>query len=145
MPAHREAIAALIHSYAELLDGGDLEGVARLFAHATVRSDGRPEVRRGSAQVLDLYRTMVQLYDGKPCTKHVTTNLTIEVDEPGSSATARSYYAVFQARPELPLQPVIAGRYHDRFSLAGGSWRFADRLIFVDLVGDLRFHLRRSL
>jgi len=142
---HRDAIAALIRLYAERLDGGDLEGVARLFSHATVRSDGRPEVRRGSAQVLDLYRRMVQLYDGKPCTKHVTTNFIIQLDEPGSSGFARSYYTVFQARPELPLQPIIAGRYHDRFSRVDGGWRFADRLIFVDLVGDLRFHLRRSL
>ena len=145
MRDHREAIAALIHSYAELLDDGDLEGVARLFAHATLRSDGVPEVRRGSAQVLDVYRSMVRLYDGRPSTKHVTTNLAIEVDAPGTLASARSYYTVFQARPGLSLQPIIAGRYHDRFSRAGGSWRFADRLIFVDLVGDLSFHLRGFL
>ena len=61
----------------ELLDGGDLEGVARLFTHATVRSDGRPEVRRGSAQVLDLYRRMVQLslLPGVRLPAHVTSSL----------------------------------------------------------------------
>jgi 3-phenylpropionate/cinnamic acid dioxygenase small subunit len=145
MADHRDAIAALIYAYAESLDAGDLDAVARLFAQATLRSDGYPEVRRGSAQVLDLYQQMVQLYDGKPCTKHVTSNLVIDVDESGAAANARSYYTVFQARPELPLQAIIGGRYHDRFTRNDGEWRFADRLIFVDLVGDLRFHLKLSL
>ena len=34
-PSCHEAIAALIYAYAEKLDHGDFEGVARLFAHGT--------------------------------------------------------------------------------------------------------------
>ena len=85
------------------------------------------------------------LYDGKPCTKHVTTNLIIEVDESGKTATVRSYYTVLQARPELPLQIIIAGHYHDRFARIDGAWCFTDRLIFIDLMGDLRYHLKFNL
>jgi len=140
MTSDHDAIAKLIFAYAELLDGGDLEALADLFRDATLRSDRRPEARRGRDEVLRLYRDTVALYDGTPGTKHVTTNLTVEVD--GDSATARSYFTVLQARPELPLQAVIAGRYHDRFARRDGVWRFADRLILVDLVGDLRYHLR---
>jgi hypothetical protein len=142
MPSDSDAIAALIYAYAERLDGGDLEGVAQLFAHATLRNDGRPEVFRGSDAVLAVYRLILTLYDGKPCTKHVTTNLAIEVDEQRGTAAAHSYYTVLQARPELPLQIIIAGHYHDRFARIEGAWCFTDRLIFVDLIGDLRFHLQ---
>lgn len=140
MTADHDAVAKLVHAYAERLDEGDLDGVAELLRDATLRSDRRPEGRRGREDILRLYRDTVALYDGKPSTKHVTTNLVIEVT--GDAATARSYFTVLQARPELPLQPVIAGRYHDRFSRTSGTWRFAERLILVDLVGDLRYHLK---
>jgi hypothetical protein len=39
---------------------------------------------------------------------------------------------------------IIAGRYHDAFATIDGEWRFTDRLIFSDLVGDLSHHLRGS-
>ncbi len=145
MKTDAEAITALIYSYAERLDAGDLDGVAQLFAHATLRTDGFPGEMRGSEQALELYRNSAILYDGKPCTKHVTTNLIIDVDDDGRTASARSYYSVLQARPELPLQVIIAGRYHDRFVRTDGVWHFTDRLIFIDLLGDLRFHLKFSL
>ena len=53
--------------------------------------------------------------DGTPRTKHVTTNLIVEVDDDAGTATGRSYFTVLQAVPGLPLQPIVAGRYHDRF------------------------------
>jgi hypothetical protein len=77
-----------------------------------------------------------------PRTKHVTTNLVIEVDDAGGKATARAYFTVLQATPTLPLQVVIAGRYHDRFARAGTAWRFVERVVHVDLAGDLREHVR---
>ena len=145
MATDSDAIANLIYTYAERLDAGDLEGVAGLFAHATLRNDGFDGAFRGTDDILELYRNSAMLYDGKPCTKHVTTNLIIEVDESGKTATTRSYYTVLQARPELPLQIIIAGRYHDRFARIDGAWCFTDRLIFIDLMGDLRYHLKFSL
>ena len=141
--ADRAAITNLLYTYAERLDAGDLAGVAALFANATFRTDGMPQVVRGSAELLDVYNQTVALYDGSPCTKHVTTNLIIELGPEANTAHTRSYFTVFQARPpELPLQAIIAGRYHDRFARIAGAWRFVDRLIFMDLVGDLSRHLR---
>jgi hypothetical protein len=132
------AIESLIYLYAERLDAGDLAAVAALFTHATYRSD-RGGHYAGRDAVLAVLRRRVRLHDGVPRTKHVTTNVVVEVD--GAAATARSYFTVLQAADGVPLQPIIAGRYHDRFELADGAWRFADRLILVDLVGDLRAHL----
>ena len=137
----REAIDALVHAYAERLDAGDLDGVAALFANATYGRAGGP-LRRGSAEIRSAL-AVVKLHDGVPCTKHVITNLIVDVDEAAGAATARSYFTVLQAAPSLPLQPILAGRYHDRFVRAGDGWRFRERLIHVDLVGELREHLRR--
>jgi len=53
---------------------------------------------------------------------------------------------VLQATDALPLQPIITGRYRDRFARDDvGGWRFAERRFFVDLVGDLREHLTIDL
>jgi 3-phenylpropionate/cinnamic acid dioxygenase small subunit len=134
------AITALVHRYAELLDQGDLDGTAALFAHATWRSVGRAQPLEGAEAVRRGYDNVI-LYDGVPSTKHVISNLTIDVDDAGT-ATARSYFTVLQGRPDFPLQPVLAGRYEDRFEKVDGQWRFAERVIHPDLVGDLSRHLR---
>jgi hypothetical protein len=139
-PDARAAITALIHTYAERLDGGDLAGVARLFRRATYGAAGG-DVRASEAEVLDVLRRRVRLHDGVPLTKHVVTNLTIEVDDAEGTASARSYFTVLQATARLPLQPIIAGRYHDRFVREEGEWRFAARTIHVDLTGTLSEHL----
>jgi 3-phenylpropionate/cinnamic acid dioxygenase small subunit len=135
-----EQIRALVHAYAELLDGGDLDGLAALFAHATWRSQGRSEIARGSEQVRRRYDGVI-LYDGRPLTKHAITNLTV-VSDGSDVATARCSFTVFQATPSLPLQPILAGSYHDEFARIDRAWQFRDRLIIVDLVGDLSRHMR---
>ena len=83
--------------------------------------------------------------DGTPRTKHVTTNAIIEVDDAAGNGSARSYYTVFQQTDELPLQPIICGRYHDTFHRLDGVWWFDTRIMFVDLVGDLSQHLLYAL
>ncbi|HLK11560.1 MAG TPA: nuclear transport factor 2 family protein [Candidatus Binatia bacterium] len=143
MPSDLEAITALIHAYAERLDAGDLDGVAALFARATWRSPARAEPLHGAAAVRRAYDRVI-LYDGVPCTRHLLTNVVVEV-EPPDRAAARSYFTVLQARPDFPLRPILCGRYHDAFVRDGGGWRFADRLILPDLVGDLSRHLRSGL
>src|ERR671919_797960 len=90
-----EAIRALINEYAERIDAGDLDGVAALFADATWGSPGRGAPLRGTEQVRRGYDGVI-LYEGSPCTKHVISNVTIEVSADGAAATARSYFTVLQ-------------------------------------------------
>jgi ketosteroid isomerase-like protein len=137
-----QAIANLVHSYAELLDIGDLEGLAALFANAVVRVSASDHEFRGAAAVQTLIEQTVQLYDGIPRTKHLVTNLIVEIGFDGSTATARSYYTAMQAHPNLPLQPILAGRWHDTVEKVDGRWRFVDRLIYTDLVGNVSCHLK---
>ncbi|MEU1313278.1 nuclear transport factor 2 family protein [Streptomyces cinnamoneus] len=67
----------------------------------------------------------------------------VEVDEQANTAVARSYVTVLQALPDLPLRPIAAGRYHDRFERREGQWRFVERRVRINLVGDVSRHLRR--
>jgi 3-phenylpropionate/cinnamic acid dioxygenase small subunit len=135
------AITNLLYRYAELMDMGDLDGVAALFEHARIKM-GDEYV--DAAAVRARWEEVVILYpDGTPRTKHVTTNAIVEFDEAGTEATCRSYYTVLQQVDDQPLQPIICGRYHDRFELVDGKWRWAERdYSLVDRVGDLSRHLR---
>lgn len=136
----RDAIEHIVYGYAERVDLGDFAGVADLFARATYKGGGPEDPGVvGAAPVLEILEQMVRRYeDGTPRTKHVTTNLVIDVD--GDTATARSYYTVFQQLEGFPLQPIIAGRYHDAFSWSA-EWFLTERVIFCDLIGDLSRHL----
>jgi ketosteroid isomerase-like protein len=139
----RDEIAALVFAYAERIDGGDFAGVADLLADAEITAEGTDRRWRGRDEVRRLYESGTRRHaDGTPRTKHVTTNLVVDVDEAAGRATARSYYTVLQAVPgELALQPIVAGRYRDRFERADGQWRFSGRHMVVDLVGELGHHL----
>jgi len=137
----RAAIEGLIFTYAGRIDSGDLRGLAELFRDAVYRGAQGGEYR-GADAVYGVLASRVMLYDGTPRTRHVTTNVIIDVDLAAGSATARSYFTVIQAADGVSLQPIVAGRYHDRFACEAGTWRFADRLIYMDLIGDLSRHLR---
>ena len=135
-------ITNLLYTYAELMDAGQLEQVAAMFAKARVKMGGGREVE-GSAPMLQQWRDFVRIYPcGTPRTKHVITNPIIHVDEAAGTASCRSYYTVFQQTPDLPLQAVCAGRYHDTFVRDCGEWRFATRdYSLLDFTGDLSQHL----
>jgi hypothetical protein len=82
----------------------------------------------------------VILYDGKPQTKHVMSNESIEVHPDGKTASAQCYIAVYQALPDFPLQPIFMGHYFDTFEKVDSAWRFKLREISPDLIGDLSRH-----
>ncbi len=138
----RDAIENLIYVYAERIDLGDLDGLAELFTHAEISMDGTDLVRRGRDEIREMYAFAARLYedDGTPKTKHVTTNVIVEVDEASGTAASRSYFTVFQQSPVLPLQTIITGRYHDSFAYEDVRWRFASCLSICDLIGDMSQH-----
>ena len=139
-------ITNLVFHYAELMDLGDFEVAAALFEHAELILDPETDARTDAAGILALWRSMVIVHaDGTPRTKHVTTNPIVEVDEALGTATCRSYYTVLQQVDDGPLEPIVAGRYHDRFERVADVWRFTERdYSMMDLVGDVSRHLRRS-
>jgi len=141
-----EQIRNLLGRYTECMDLGDFDGLASLFTEAVMTDFEGREIGRGFDAIKANYVDGTQLYDGRPGTKHVTTNVQIEVDEDAGTAVAKSAYVVFQATPKLALQPIITGRYHDDFARgADGTWHFSVRRFAVDTVGDLSQHLTYSL
>jgi 3-phenylpropionate/cinnamic acid dioxygenase small subunit len=137
------AIESLIATYAELVDDGDFAAVGLLLADATF-TGGAGSVS-GRDAIEKMLRDNVIVYDdGTPRTKHITTNLAIEVDDEAGTAVARSYFTALQALPDLALQPIASGRYHDRFERRDGQWRFVERRVRTDLVGDVSRHLRSA-
>ena len=142
MQDSRSEIENLLYTYAERIDLGDFEGLAELFSHAVITSPGAERGPGGREVALQLYTKSTRLYeDGTPRTKHVTTNAIIEVDEQAGLATSRAYFTVFQALPDFPMQAIISGRYHDRFERVDGGWRFSERMMIPELLGDLSRHL----
>ena len=141
MASSEVAIANLVYRYAELIDLGDFEGAAALFARARIKT---PLGEVGPAEVLDMWRGSIILYeDGTPRTKHVITNPIIEVDEDAGLGSCRTYYTVMQQAGDGPLQAVICGRYHDSFERVDGRWRFSRRDYSLhDLPGDMSRHSR---
>lgn len=138
-------IENLVYRYAELIDEGDLNGVAALFTHGRICAiqDGPPQtVFEGPARVRQMYENSVRLHDGAPKTKHFTSNVQLRVDEETGAAQGSAYYCVTQATPNLPLQIIVTGRYRDTFHRIDGVWWFDTRVMFVDQLGDTSQHLK---
>ncbi|HEX4217675.1 MAG TPA: nuclear transport factor 2 family protein [Acidimicrobiales bacterium] len=131
--ANSDEIAALVHSYALLLDGGDTEAVVALFEHATLRSEPNGSLLRGSDEIRPIYERLKG--EGAPRTKHLLTNLTIDVGAEATTATSHCYWTVLREVPTGGIDVMLSGHYVDTFEKVEGRWRFADRLITVDLGG----------
>jgi 3-phenylpropionate/cinnamic acid dioxygenase small subunit len=135
-------IENLIYHYAELIDSGELTALAELFREATILApDGRET--SGYDAVLLMYQGATRIYPdtGTPCTRHVTSNVQISVNENEDSARSHSYFTVFQALPDFPLQAIIAGHYVDQFEFRQRRWHFSRREMHPQLFGDLTRHL----
>ena len=135
-------IQNLIYRYCDRIDRGDFAGLGALFAHAALYVPAVAEPVRGAEAVAAMYTAFTRVYPetGTPRTRHVTSNVIIEPDG-ADAARSESYVMVHQATPVLPLQPIIGGRYYDRFERVGGAWRFSERRIEIDLFGNLSAHL----
>ncbi|HKY65460.1 MAG TPA: nuclear transport factor 2 family protein [Acidimicrobiales bacterium] len=152
-----DRIRNLLGRYCDLMDAGDWLGIGALFARGRLVTDDGTELAAGAAAVAEFYARGTRLHDGSPRTKHIVANTVL--GEPGDdgSVVARSSYLVLQAVEGRPLQPIITGRYVDRFGrvdVAGeapadgfdeAGWHFVERAFAVDLVGDLGDHLRFAL
>ncbi len=137
------SIEDLIYSYARFVDTGDFAGVGALFEEATFVARGDSLV--GSEAVKEMLENSLVVYaDGTPRTKHLVTNLSIEIDAAADAATSSSYVTVMQSTPDFPLQTILVGRYFDEFIRRDSLWMFGRRKLKIDLVGDVSHHLRAS-
>ncbi|HVU60571.1 MAG TPA: nuclear transport factor 2 family protein [Mycobacteriales bacterium] len=142
VPAH-EQIRNLLGRYCERMDAGDFAGLGALFAHGSLADDNGTVFATGAAEMQAMWERQTMTYGGSPRTRHVTANPVIEVDEDAGVATCSSSYVVFQGVDDFALQPIVTGRYADRFARGDdGEWYFTARRYAVDHVGDLSHHLK---
>jgi len=134
-----EAIRNLLGTYCEVMDAADWDGLGELFADARIIDDKGREIAGGREGVTHLWRAMVHLYDGSPCTRHIVTGPIIDVTD--TTATCRSSFVVAQKVPDGELRLVAAGRYRDTFAVRNGRWVFTERQFFLDQEGDMSQHL----
>src|SRR2546430_12375851 len=69
-----EAITSMVYRYCELFDAGDFDAFARQFEHGVWH-----KADPGASGVRRWIDEHVLTYDGLPMTKHVTTNLVVDV------------------------------------------------------------------
>jgi len=144
-----QEIKNLMYTYALYVDQREHVRLGEMFAKGAIKSN-RGEV--GGALVgADVVRAAYDrnnklMPDGTAGTKHLVTNINISPRQDRESpVVATSYFTVCQATPALPLQPIVMGRYEDRFVLEDDNWRFDEKIIFVDLMGNLSEHLNIQL
>mgnify|MGYP001764672886 CR=1 FL=1 len=131
-------ILALMKEYCDSIDRGDLDACAALFRRGRWGIAG--DLAEGEAAVRALLAN-VTLYDGVPLTRHLMSNVLIEVAADGAHATARSCIMVMQGvPPDFPLQAIFIGSYQDVFEREADQWYFRERVIVPDLIGDLSRH-----
>ena len=132
------SITELMIQYCDLIDCGDLAGCAALFEKGAwgivgTLAQGAEEV---SAQLDN-----VTLYDGRPNTLHLMSNVAINVDPSGQKAVAKSCITVMQHVPDdFSMQAIFIGTYQDTFAKEGDAWYFVERAITPDLIGDMSRH-----
>ena len=130
-------ISDMMFRYAELFDTGRFDEFAALFEHGTWH-----KAEPGAVAARKWIDDNVQLYDGLTRTKHVTTNVVVDVDEAAGTAQANAYVTIFQALPDFPLQPIFCGRYQDRLMRIDGRWWWSERAVVGDLYGDISRHVK---
>lgn len=134
--ADKLAVTELLYRYAELIDAGDFDGVGVLLGRGNLMGVAGP------AAIAGLFAATTRRYPdarNTPRTRHLVLNPIVDVD--GDTATARSTFVVVQRTDTLALQPIVVGRYRDSFARDDAGWYFTERLVDVEMVGDVSQHL----
>jgi ketosteroid isomerase-like protein len=128
----RARISDLLVAYAWLVDTGDFDGLAALFAddgalHLPFATLPTSEIAAGSRIALGSYAS----------THHISANHAIEIS--GDVASSRSYFqAVHVPTTDEPDRHAdIGGRYDNTYRRVNDQWRFvAVRVTFVWTLGS---------
>ena len=141
-----DEVRNLLGRYCERIDAGDFDGVGALFADGHLATEDGTVLAEGAEAIAAFYAKGTRRHGPTPKTKHLVVDTILEPSDDGDAMVARSSYLVLQAiEGELPLQPIIAGRYVDTFERRADGWTWIERRFTVDLLGDLSHHLAFEL
>jgi hypothetical protein len=140
----KDEILSLLNQYSYTVDTGDFDGFKALFANGEWSVAGNAP-SRGASEVYDNILAKIILYaDGTPRTRHVITNVELDIDEEKGTARGQRYVTVLQATDGFPLQAIFSGHYHDEFARDGGRWHFVSTMVHRPFIGDMSRHLRTT-
>lgn len=116
-------------AFATRVDQNDVDGVAALFL-----PDGRFSRADMTLDGAEAIRIFLRDRPAQRITRHVCTNILIDVDDP-ERARGLTYFTLYEGtRPEelsgspLPVQlPHTIGEYHDVFRKTKDGWRIFER------------------
>lgn len=140
----REAVTRLLYAYSDGVDSGRFEDVAALFGDSGLYGEVDGPAACGKEQVLAAMRRNVRVYDGVPRTRHVVTNIVVDFETSGTRAQCRSYVQVLHQAPGGAISTIVAGTYHDVVECSGNGWRFVERRMDLELIGNLSTHLNHN-
>lgn len=138
-------IANLIFRCADYFDAGDFAAAAALFTRAQLCIDKNSDPITHE-ELLALWEREIIVYaDNTPKTKHLISNLNIDINRDTNTAVCHSYFTVIQGTELFAPQIIKSGRYIDSFALTDGAWHFVFRdCSQIDMLGDTKQHLREN-
>jgi uncharacterized protein (TIGR02246 family) len=120
----REAIRALLVSYARTLDERDFAGFEQLWARDAEFIGGANDRAKGPAAIRDLLQGLLKVNAAPVPGRdfHLVMNQTVEVT--GDTATGFSRGTWVVTDPDKKMRVSIIANYYDQFVREGGRWKF---------------------
>jgi len=120
----REAIRALLVSYARTLDERDWAGFEQLWAKDAEFFGGANNTAKGPTAIRDLLQGLLKVNAAPVPGRdwHLVMNQTVDVA--GDTATGFSRGTWVVTDPDTKLRISIIANYYDQFVRDGGRWKF---------------------
>jgi uncharacterized protein (TIGR02246 family) len=120
----REAIRALLVSYARTLDERDFAGFEQLWARDAEFIGGASDAAKGPTAIRDLLQGLLKVNAAPVPGRdfHLIMNQTVEVT--GDTATGFSRGTWVVTDPDKKMRISIIANYYDQFVREGGRWKF---------------------
>ena len=120
----RDAIRALLVSYARTLDERDFAGFEQLWAKDAEFFGGASNTAKGPAAIRDLLQGLLKVNAAPTPGRdfHLVMNQTIDVT--GDTATGFSRGTWVVTDPDTKMRISIIANYYDQFVREGGRWKF---------------------
>ena len=120
----RDAIRALLVSYARTLDERDFAGFAQLWAADAEFLGGGKNVAKGPTAIADMLQGLLKVNAAPTPGRdfHLVMNQTIDVT--GDTATGFSRGTWVVTDPDSKMRISIIANYYDQFVRDGARWKF---------------------
>lgn len=133
MTGHEE-IRYLLAKYSFYVDYREFEQLGELLADAVFRLTWEAEgIETGEIrgrEAIEAY--YVEHLTGRRPSRHLITNVAIDLDQAGESAEVFAYLTSV-GHPPSPPSVLLSGHYENRLAKVDGRWRFTQLYVLMEL------------